>query len=226
MATGRHWEWRGFGKVSEDFRTRFNSYPLKYPDSAEWGEVKDEYLWVPGCDINVKLRRGIEDGLKFKRLERTEEGIELWFENPDELYPYAELNANVLKKLGDALNVRLPTIPDGPFDRENTLDLLQNANPRPKVVEIHKRRQTRVWKNSESKVLVEIAEISQPKTKTILSVGLENDTDLQSDASAEQVATAKDSIVAAKKFLRINQESLKSMSYLKALEIWASGGSL
>ncbi len=224
MAKGRHWEWRGFGTISKDFRTRFNSYALKYPDGPEWGEVKDEYLWVPGCDINVKLRSGIEDGLKFKRLERTEGDIELWFENPAELYPYAELNANVLKKLADTLSITLPTIPDGPFNRERTLNLLQKANPRPKIIEVHKRRQTRVWKNSGSKVLVEIAEISLPQT--ILSVGLENDTDLQADASPEEIAAAKDSIVAAKDSLTINQEVLQSMSYLRALEIWATGDSL
>ncbi len=222
MAKGRHWEWRGFGAVSEGFRTRFKSYPLKYPDYPEWGEVRDEYLWVPACAINVKLRRGIEDGLKFKCLERTEEDMKLWFEDPQELYPYAALNATVLNKLAAALEIALPIIPQGPFDREKTLNLLQKANPRPKVVEIHKRRQTRVWRNSESKVVVEIAEISFPQT--IFSVGLENDTDLQVDASLEQVSAAKDSIVAAKNFLETNQEALQSMSYLRALEIWATGG--
>lgn len=223
MAVGRHWEWRGFGKVSDDFRTRFSSYPLKYA-GPEWLDVKDEYLWVPGSGINVKLRTGIEEGLKFKRLERTDGDIELWLEDPEELYPYAKLNATVLKKLADALNITLPTIPQGPFDRGKTLDLLKRAHPMPQVVEIRKRRQTRVWRDSRAQVLVEIAEVTSPQT--VFSVGLENDGDLQADATREQIAAAKDSIVAAKNFLKTDQESLRSMSYLQALEIWARGGSL
>jgi hypothetical protein len=222
MAGGKHWEWRGFGRISQDFRTRFETLPLNYPKDP-WADFIDEYLWVPGSQINLKLRTGFQAGLKFKRLEQTEGDYELWVENPDELYPYENLNASVLNKVAQALGIRLPSIPEGPFDRYKTLLLLSQASPAVKPLTVVKRRQTRVWR-AESKVLVEIAEISSPQVTT--SVSLESDVVVANGISATQLNTARQTIVTVMDLLQIKQESLRSLNYLGALKIWATGEKL
>src|SRR5262249_1458739 len=146
--------------------------------------VEDEYLWVPECRINIKLRKGIENGLKFKRLEKVEGDFELWLEDPAELYPYTKLTPSLLRKVAVVLNIKLPQIPDGPYDREKTLVLLQAAEPRPSVITVNKRRQTRVFDDDTSRVKVEIAEVLFPQT--VWSIALENDSDLERAADSGQ----------------------------------------
>ena len=236
MASGRHWEWRAFGTLSKGYRDRFSTLPLKYgPPKPEWADDTDEYLWLPGCRINVKLRKGTQEGLKFKRLEKEEGGLQLWYENPEELYPYKKLDASVFQKLAVALDIVLPPVPPGPFDRESTLALLDKAKPRPIVVKVNKLRQSRILDVPGSKVIVEIAKISSvevdhaetPSLRDILSTGLENDDkDKVGDASPVQMATDRAALVSAMDTLKVRNESLKVMSYLEALKVWAGGGQI
>ena len=220
MAIGRHWEWRAFGTISEAFRGRFNLLSLAYPDGEPWARVTDEYLWVPGVRINVKLRKGIEDGLKIKRLEQRDSGLELWYEKPEELYPFAQLNATTLGALARVLSIELPAIEPGPYDREKTITLLAKARPSPRIIRVDKLRQTRKLARAELVAKVEIAEITSPEVT--YSVGIENDADLGPQATDQEIASAKNSIVLAIDALNLRDEKLKTMGYLEALERWGT----
>lgn len=221
MATGMHWEWRGFGEISHALRSRFEALPLAYGAGTPWLDVVDEYLWVPGCQINVKLRAGIEDGLKLKRLlESDPAGIELWNEDPDDLFPFSRLDASAFERLSEALHIRLPAGSSGPWDRASVLAYLERATPRPRVVVTRKRRQTRRLGQGGGAILVELAELGEPERVT--SVGLENAVDLAGGAD-EQTAAAKAALLAAIESLELTREPLAVTSYLGALEFWSAG---
>jgi hypothetical protein len=223
MAIGRHWEWRAFGTLSEGFVDRFNSLPVLY--SSAWADVVDEYLWIPDCRINVKLRTGLEDGLKFKRIERALDGFELWKENTDDLYPYKKLNAAAFEKLSKDLRITMPAIPDRPFDRQSMLDLLQHTTPPVTVVKVEKKRQTRRFGSSGLASKVEIAQINAPQA--IWSVGIENDIDLEDGATDGEITDAWKGLMVALRELELDREkTITPMSYLKALNVWATGSTL
>jgi hypothetical protein len=196
---------------------------LAYPNDEPWARVTDEYLWVPGIRVNVKLRKGIEDGLKIKRLEQRDSGLELWYEKSEDLYPFDKLNATTLGALARVLSVDLPPIEPGPYDREKTLALLAMAHPSPRVVKVEKLRQTRKLRRAEFVAKVEIAEITHPEVTS--SVGIENDTDLGPQATDREIASARGSIVLAIDALSLRDEELKVMGYLEALEQWGTAKS-
>ena len=103
MALGTHWEWRGFGVLSDAFRRRFERLENLFPSQS----IVDEYIWVPDLPINLKLRRGTEDqdGLKFKRPGRTRGDLEEWHENPNEIYDFplsTEAWESLRRELADA----------------------------------------------------------------------------------------------------------------------------
>ena len=108
MAFGHNWEWRGFGKPEAELRSRIFGLRPKFPKPQE---LLDEYLWAPGCGVNVKLREG---SLKFKRLEAKTESLERWHEPRGEnhRFPLAtevvgKLLADLLKKSGCSSQVFL-----------------------------------------------------------------------------------------------------------------------
>ena len=97
MAFGTHWEWRGFGELSEALDATIRSLPRLFPDSQT---VIDRYLWSAGCDINFKLRLG---DFKIKRcLAAPGGGVARWSEDPAENYSFP-LAANVFNELAGAL---------------------------------------------------------------------------------------------------------------------------
>ncbi len=216
MAYGIHWEWRGFGEVSDRFRTLFDSLQPLF--SRE--EVTDTYVWVPKLQINLKLRagNGDKDGLKFKRLKDEDGDLEQWEENREEMYEYP-LVVEAWEKLGEELgklNVGLPAMSREPLDREATLRLLRQADARVRLVEVTKRRKASLWSGPDGDVKVEIADISSPQT--VSSVGLENWGELAAPDEA-----AKGTLLVASKALGTHKEPLTPMSYLQAVENWANG---
>src|SRR6266545_2575968 len=180
MATGRHWEWRAFGQAPHPFVELFDRLPLAYPEGELWLNVTDDYLWVPDCRINVKLRRGIEDGLKLKRFEESKDGIELWREDSKELYPYAKMDEATFSNLADALRISLPPVPAAPWDRDKVIAFLELAEPRLRLIRTEKKRQTRRLGEKPQALLIEIAELTAPER--IVSLGLEDDFKLGPDA--------------------------------------------
>src|SRR5262245_7026559 len=83
-----HWEWRGFGSLSPKFMSRFDRMHAPFGRSTQ--HVVDEYLWIPGVEVNLKFRQGTiwQDGLKFKRFHERRGAMEKWTESMDEIFPF------------------------------------------------------------------------------------------------------------------------------------------
>ena len=221
-----HWEWRGFGTISQSFRDTCAQLEKAYPDASGPQKVEDIYFWVPELSVNLKVREGTgtEDGLKIKRLLDTRDGIEKWLEDPDEIYLFP-LGRTALNKLWQELakvGIELPDAPAAGLSRAATLALLTEADSEIREVKVKKERDEVLWRSSEHVVKIEIAEITSPRNT--VSVGLENWTE-EVDASLSD-AELYAAILAAKRALEIDQENLKAMSYLEAIGTWASEGRL
>lgn len=219
MALGVHWEWRGFGAEPERVLESIAGLEDLFPRQ----EVVDRYLWIPRLTVNVKLRSGVQDGLKFKRLLARAGELELWHEDPDELYGFP-LDAGAWERLASELRkvgLTLRRVPEHPTDLSETLDHLRTLDERIAVVEVHKERRAWLWSGPPGAVKVEVATISSPEE--VLSIGLENWGDDQEpeDASGGQVALS-----AAILELGLGAGALRPLSYLDATEIWARGQSV
>lgn len=200
MAFGKHWEWRGFGELAPELRKRIESLPLKFPAAQD---LTDEYLWVPGSPVNLKLRFS---DLKFKRLLATEDGLERWLEDPAENYPLP-VEPPVLRRLCEDLSVRLPSLPAAPVGREELLGLLAASQPRVQLVSVVKSRWQRDWSGPEApgeRVTVELARIKAPEATW--SVGVEH-------PERAVVAAVRDALGL--------ERHLRRESYLQALARWA-----
>lgn len=219
MALGVHWEWRGFGAGSERLADTIGDLAVLFPRQ----EVVDRYLWIPRLTVNVKLRSGIQDGLKFKRLLARADELELWQEDPDELYAFPlghaawERLASELRKVGLTLRPRT----DEPTDLSATLDRLRALDERITVVEVRKSRRAWVWPGPPGAVKVELARITTPED--VVSVGLEN---WAVDEEPEEAAGGQAALQEARLALGLEHESLRPLSYLDATEIWARAGSV
>jgi len=196
MAFGYHWEWRGFGKPEAGLRSRIFALRPKFPDPQE---LLDEYLWAPGCRVNLKLREG---SLKFKRLETKAERLELWNEAAEENYRFpleSDVVGKLLADLGGDPGRAAPV-----ESRTELLDLLEAAMPEARVVGVRKKR----WQMElePAGTTVELAEIFLPESVT--SVGLEH-------PDASSVKEARDTLGLP--------GSLRVMSYMDAIGCWARG---
>ena len=219
MALGVHWEWRGFGEGSE----RLSGVIRGLEDLFPRQEVVDRYLWIPRLTVNVKLRSGVQDGLKFKRLLARADELELWHEDPEELYGFPlghaawERLASELRKVGLTLHAS----PEEPTDASATLDHLRAVDERITIVEVRKDRQAWLWPGPPGPVKVELATITAPEN--VLSVGLENWAD---EGEPDDTSRGQAALLAARLELGLEAESLRPLSYLDATEIWARGRSV
>ncbi|MFH5832405.1 hypothetical protein ACG2F4_08415 [Halalkalibaculum sp. DA3122] len=212
MAYGMHWEWRGFGSISSRFARSF----LLLPDFYDTHQITDHYLWIPGMEVNAKFRKGIESGLKFKRLKQKKGDFEIWLEDEDELYEFP-LEKEAWESLGRLLggvDIRIPAYPDLPPDRETTAQMLQEAGC--KIVTMKKQRETRKLEMTEGTVLVEWTAIMEPQS--VNSIGLETWSDQDTDMANGQ---ALQLIKQAHATLDLPQESMQPMNYLDAVKQWA-----
>ncbi len=215
MALGTHWEWRGFGALSDAFRRRFKPLEDLFPSQ----NIVDEYIWVPDLSINLKLRRGTggQDGLKFKRPGRTSGDLEEWHEDPSEIYDFplnTEAWESLRREFAD-VSIILPPFPEKPLDRDLTFDTLSRSDSNIRVVAVTKARVTKLWSGPEGDVRVEVTEISSPKEVTCL--GLESSAG-EGGEPADEVA--RSALRSARTVLGINGESLEVMNYLQALNGW------
>jgi hypothetical protein len=213
VALGAHWEWRGFGRASPELRARFESLERLFPPQ----EVVDRYIWIPRSTVNIKLRVGVQEGLKFKRLLRKDGDLELWLEDPGELYEFP-LQATAWESLGAELEragLSAPSIPDRPSGLRTALEHLKTVDERITIVEVHKNRRAGLWRGPGGAVLVEWSRITRPET--VFSLGLE------SWDAAHGRASHRGAIRQAILNLHLDAEGLEAMSYLAATEIWAGG---
>jgi hypothetical protein len=221
MALGRHWEWRGFGSVSDSLRERWNALEHALPDQ-QWHDMVDRYLWVPGYGMNAKMRSGppIDDCLKFKRLRARWNQLQLWHEDPEDIHRFP-LRWSDLRWLAQELHVDLPDKRQETVGFEEALEIFQHATPSVQIIEVHKHRQARLWQQGDTQVLVEIAELSRPEVITSLS--LESTLELTEWAEPKIMTAARDSVKQAVEDLGVENENLHSMNYVDALTIWADG---
>ena len=196
MAFGHNWEWRGFGKPEAELRSRIFGLRPKFPKPQE---LLDEYLWAPGCGVNVKLREG---SLKFKRLEAKTESLERWHEPRGENHRFPLATEVVGKLLADLGGDPARAAPVE--SRAELLHLLEAAMPEARVVGVRKKR----WQMELERrgTTVELAEIFLPESVT--SVGLEH-------REARSVEEARDALGLP--------GSLRVMSYMDAIACWARG---
>lgn len=219
MALGVHWEWRAFGEGSDRLLDALGGLEELFPRQ----EVIDRYLWIPRLTVNVKLRSGVQEGLKFKRLLARRGELELWHEDPDELYDFPlghaawERLASELRKVGLTLRAH----PGEATDLCATLDHLKGLDERITVVAVHKDRRAWLLPGRGGGVKVELATITSPER--VLSVGLENWKD---DREPGDAAGGRAPVTAARVELGLEHESLRPLSYLDATEIWARGKSV
>lgn len=217
MAAGVHWEWRGFGDASARLRARIEALTELFGTAR----IRDEYLWIPGIEVNAKLRAGVpgEEGLKLKRLVERRDDLERWTERPEEVFPFP-LGAQAWRRLSEVLRpsgIELPPAPAKPAGREAVLAVLARAGVARVVVE--KSRTAKLW---DGRVKVEIAEIFAPQR--VSSIGLETwppEQDAERD-EAEQVLSLR----AAHAALDLAAERLMPRSYLDAVAVWARGRTL
>ena len=219
---GTHWEWRGFGRVTQEFEARFDALD----DGFGRQDVVDDYLYIDRLEVNAKLREGVagEDGLKLKRLHATEGEFEQWEENPDEVFRFpvdAEGWASLARVFAD-VGVALPTYPGEPLARERCEELIRAAGADVVRVQVLKSRRARIWRGAEGAVKVERADISAPET--VVSIGLETWNDRSSGESELSDQDAVAALRAARSELGIDIEPLAAMNYLDAVRVWARGG--
>jgi hypothetical protein len=228
MPEGTHWEWRGFGRVSDAFAVAFARLTPIFEARPAWDVTRDDYLFVDGCTVNVKLRTGgTQQGLKLKRLVGSEAGLELWSEDPKELYRFRDVDASVLAKLADILGLTLEEdLLPGNLGPQQILDCLGKASPPALVVSVHKKRQSRL---ARAGVQVELAEL---RCVTIdgrevdigsvaHSVGIENTSDLRIRSTAE-LGAAANAVRHTLADLAIADEALFPMNYLEAIALWTT----
>ena len=223
MATGLHWEWRGFGRLDEETRRKIEALPSAYPRSPDGVEFQDRYLWVPDCLINIKLRRGIQSGLKFKRLVDKKGTLDLWLADPNELSPLP-IEPAVVEKLAADLGIALKASPTNAVREESELlSLLGQSVPPVREVLVVKRRKTFVRElavlNRTVRVLVEIADILEPEET--VSVSVEETQGLQTGTSPDQITAARYLVSTIRDELGL-LGSLKTKNYLQALAEWVS----
>lgn len=212
MTDQSHWEWRGFGGLTSVFANHFCN--LQVIKSTE--NISDLYLWNEELKTNIKLRSGVEEGLKFKRFKCQHGAFELWLEDPAELFhfPLNDRAWNTLRKELQNNVSRLPINIKKPITRAKTLQYLQKTGC--KVLEVCKIRESRILSVPDGTVKVEWCCITKPQS--IISVGLENHSCNNTLDDEFKVANLKEAI----KALKLGKQPLTVMNYLNALNYWAN----
>ncbi|HEY79580.1 MAG TPA: hypothetical protein G4O05_00685 [Caldilineae bacterium] len=200
MPFGEHWEWRGFGHASPQFRAWFQSLPPLYPPNKAL--LRDAYLWTPGCMHNVKLR---SDALKLKRFIARQGAFERWLEDPRDLLPFP-LHPEHVRQVQALLNAHFPSIPQEPASREAFLALVARARPPVRVIVALKQRRLSRWRlPSGEEVIVEWTQLHQPER--VETVAMEHD-NLQT-------------LIRAWEGLSSHLAGLRPMNYLTFIARWA-----
>jgi hypothetical protein len=216
MALGLHWEWRGFGAVSGAFAQRYgNLEPFLEPQSIE-----DTYLWIPGIAVNAKFRKGVEGGLKLKRLTSKERSLEQWVENPAELFdfPLDTTSWSALQTVLAEAGLKIPNDPLPATHRPSVLRYLQKIGCR--LVNVRKQRESKIWHGSSGMIKVEWTHITTPEN--CISIGLET---VPSDTAGGSFSDDRQKKILYKAIqeLGVEKEPLKVMNYMDVVNIWAEG---
>lgn len=219
MTLAIHWEWRGFGAVSGEFAHRYSALPPQFSSQS----VEDAYLWVPGLEVNVKLRDIPEEPFKFKRLQAKDGPLEQWAENPADIFrfPLDVAGWDTLAATLATAGLSLGSHPGGDVDAGMTRTRLEEVGAR--TVTVHKVRESRLWSGPSGPVKVEWACVRSPQA--IVTIGLET-WDPDPNGAGLPDEQAKADLLAAIKELGLQAEPLQPMNYVDAVRTWASGGKI
>ena len=138
---GKIWEWRAFGRITDELAAKVKAYPIRLGISNL--PARDIYLIPPVSNQNVKLRwyfTGLY--LKFKLLIDTKPGqIELYSESVQYTYPFP-IPFDTLKEAARLLQVTLPDTALGSdaFTEDETMRVLSAASPPVVRVDVKKTR--------------------------------------------------------------------------------------
>jgi hypothetical protein len=216
MAFGVHWEWRGFGSVSDAF---FERYGVLAYEFGPW-MIEDIYIWTSGLEVNLKIREGVEGGLKIKRPFGRDGRFERWVERPEDLYtlPLERKGWEVLAAELAGAGLVLGPYPEEAPGHDQLLFLLERAGCQ--SVLVVKERGGRWWQGPNGRVLVEWSAIEKPQA--LLSVSLESE-DLSGEEGGETDEEAKADLQAAIEAFHLDHERLIPMNYMDALAHWING---
>jgi hypothetical protein len=216
MAFGTHWEWRGFGAVSSRFASRF----CALAPQREVHYIEDLYLWIPGLDVNVKLRKGAEEGLKFKRKIGADGRLDLWSESPQDVFafPLGKGAWELLSRTTRTADLNLPPYAATSAGREQVLTILEERGC--KLVPVQKWREGRLWRGTTGPVIVEWTCILGPQLMT--TIGIESQLDNQG-IEGQASRQASEDIREAIQELGLADEPLIAMNFMTAVAVWAAG---
>lgn len=138
---GQIWEWRAFGRVSDDLKARVQAYPIRM---GIQDRVEDDLYFISAhSDQNVKLRKsGDEWTLKFKfLLAQGARSIELYRESLSTIYRFP-VEAIRLQEAAKLLDVTLPESArlSGVYDKESFVKTLAACTPSVSTVRVSKMR--------------------------------------------------------------------------------------
>jgi hypothetical protein len=214
------WEWRAFGEYIEpNLQRAVRTLQKKSNKSTKF---QDQYLWIPNCDINLKLRG---DELRIKQLlnnDSTDEAIQQWM---TQAYQFP-ISVNIIKHLvGNVPDIYLsfPELLDQKMISKNkflsdlqTLSITLKQKKFPKLT-VKKDREMYLWYDKDydevEGVTVEIAKISEPEM--LYSISLEHH--------------SIKSVKSALSYLNISVDShpeMKPLSYLEVIKYWFDGRKL
>jgi hypothetical protein len=201
---GRIWEWRAFGRISEDLGAKVRAYPIRFGLIDIDGE--DIYLVSPRSEQNVKFRK-YPGGwvLKFKLLLETKPGpFELYNERP-EFTHRLPVSHDRLKEAAGLLAVELPDA--GPsvesLSEEDFVNALAQATPSVAASRVAKRRSQFQFENG----WLELAEVKL-QGRTIQSISVHS-------RELEVVMKMLESLQPG--------DDLEAMNYIDACRRWGLG---
>jgi hypothetical protein len=138
---GKIWEWRAFGRISDQLASKGRAYPIRLGIDDLRGE--DLYLISPGSDQNVKLRRYVKGWiLKFKLLLETRPGgFELYKESAELTYRFP-VAIDKVKAAAQLLGVKLPgdVLSIDTFAEQEFVAALTRSSPPARETRVSKRR--------------------------------------------------------------------------------------
>ena len=211
------WEWRAFGEYIEpNLQRAVRTLQKKSNKSTKF---QDQYLWIPNCDINLKLRG---DELRIKQLlnsDSTDVAIQQWM---TQAYQFP-VSVNIIKRLvGNVPDIDLsfPELLDQKMIGKNkflsdlqTLSIILKQRKYP-MLTVKKDREMYIWYDKDydevEGVTIEIAKISEPEM--LYSISLEHH--------------SIKSVKSALSYLNISVDShpeMKPLSYLEVIEYWFDG---
>lgn len=138
---GKIWEWRAFGRISDELATKVHVYPIRLGIDDLRGE--DLYLVSPDSDQNVKLRRYVRGWvLKFKLLLETEPGGFDLYKESAEMTFRLPVTLDKVEAAAKLLGIKLPEhdLTNDAFGEEEFVSALARSFPPAREMRVSKRR--------------------------------------------------------------------------------------